>query len=98
MKQRLLIMTFLYNPAVVCPETLYQGVEPLTRETLLAGLNSCLEARGILDIRSLEAYLVRIEPSIPEAAGPEAAAAEWVGVNFVPVEAVAEEAEGVIRG
>jgi hypothetical protein len=88
MKQKMLMMTFFYNPADVNPEAISGGANQITEEALFTNVEECVSQGGIVRVSHVEADLVRL------ACGPDGAplAHEWVGLTFVPVQPVAKEA------
>ena len=82
MKQKLLLMTFFYNPAVVNPDAFSDDTEPITEEALFTGIEECVAKGGVVRVSHIEADLVRL------ACGQNGCppAHEWVGLTFVPVQ------------
>ena len=88
MKQRMILMTLFYNPAVVNPDDISEGVGQIAEDTLFSSIEECVEQGGIVRVSHIEAELVRLTRSqngVPPAH-------EWVGLTFVPVQPVASEA------
>jgi hypothetical protein len=85
MKQKMLLMTFFYNPAVIDPEAICESAGLVTEEALFAGIEECVTQGGVVRVGHVEADLVRL------ACGQNGCplAHEWVGLTFVPVQLVA---------
>lgn len=87
-RQKMLMVTFFYNPAVVSPEAITDGANPVTEERLFTGIEECLAKGGLVRVSHVEADLVRL------AGGRRGRppAHEWVGLTFVPVQPATKEA------
>lgn len=88
MKQKLLLMTIFYNPAVMTPEAISESANPIAAEALFTGLEACVEKGAVVRVSHSEADLVRLARG-QNGCSP---AHEWVGLAFVPVQPAAEEA------
>lgn len=88
MKQKLLLMTFFYDPAAGNPGAIADGAIPITAEALSTGIEKCIERGGVVHISHIEADLVPL--ACNQNGSP--LAHEWVGVTFVPVQPAATEA------
>lgn len=88
MKQKMLLMTFFYNPAVVNPDAISESAGQITEETLFTGIEEWMEKGGVVRVSHIEADLVRLARS--QNGTPPAH--EWVGLRFVPVQPFAQEA------
>ncbi|HRQ42708.1 MAG TPA: hypothetical protein PLD25_32750 [Chloroflexota bacterium] len=87
MKQKMLLMTFFYNPAVVNPDAINDGAGPMTEEALFTGIEACVTQGGVVRVSHVEADLVRL--ACGQNGSPPAH--EWVGLTFVPVQATTKE-------
>jgi hypothetical protein len=87
MKQKLLLMTFFYNPAVVDPDAISESANPITEEALFTGIEECVTQGGVVRVSHVEADLVRL--ACGQNGSPPAH--EWVGLTFVPVQQAAVE-------
>ncbi|HRQ42710.1 MAG TPA: hypothetical protein PLD25_32760 [Chloroflexota bacterium] len=87
MKQRMLLLTLFYDPAVVSLDAINDGAGPITEEALFASIEACVTQGGVVRVSHVEADLVRL------ACGQNgsAPAHEWVGLTFVPVQPATEE-------
>ena len=86
-KQKMLMVTIFYNPAVIGPEAIMDREDPVTEGALFAGLEACLEQGSLVRVSHVEADLVRL--ACDQNGRPPAH--EWVGLTFVPVQPVVEE-------
>jgi hypothetical protein len=85
MKQKMLLMTFFYNPAVVSPNAISESANPITEEALFTSIEACVEKGGVVRVSHIEADLVRL--ACDQNGCPPAH--KWVGLTFVPVQPVA---------
>ena len=85
MKQKMLLTTFFYNPAVIDPEAICESAGLVTEEALFTSIEECVEKGGVVRVSHVEADLVRL------ACGRNGCPPvhEWVGLAFVPVQPVA---------
>lgn len=88
MKQKLLLMTFFYDPTVANPDAISDGTEPITEEALFTGIEECVTQGGVVRVSHIEADLVRL--ACGQNGSPPAH--EWVGLTFVPVQPATKEA------
>lgn len=88
MKQKMLLMTFFYNPAAVNPDAISESASPITEEALFTGIEEYVTQGGVVRISHIEADLVRL------ACGQngQPPTHEWVGLTFVPVQPAAKDA------
>ncbi|MBX3055893.1 MAG: hypothetical protein KF770_05410 [Anaerolineae bacterium] len=86
-RQKMLIVTCFYDPAVTGPEAIVAEVSPITAAALFSGIGQWLEKGGVVRLSHIEADLV------PLAGGQNGShpAHEWVGLTFVPVQPAATE-------
>jgi hypothetical protein len=86
-RQKLLMVTFFYDPLVVSPDAVTDGIKPVTEERLFTGIEECLERGGLVRVSHVEADLVRL------AGGQHGSppAHEWLGLTFVPVQPAAKD-------
>lgn len=87
MKQKMFLMTFFYNPAVVDPGAITEGANQITEGALLTGIKECVAKGGVVRASHVEADLVRLTHG-QNGCSP---AHEWVGLVFVPVAPAAKE-------
>jgi hypothetical protein len=85
MKQKMLLMTFFYNPAVIDPEAISESAGLVTEEALFTGIKECVTQGGVVRVSHVEADLVRL--ACDQNGCPPAH--EWVGLTFVPIQPVA---------
>lgn len=85
MKQKMLLMTFFYNPAVAHPEAICESTGLVTEEALFTGIEECVTQGGVVRVSHVEVDLVRL------ACGQNGSplAHEWEGLIYVPVQPVA---------
>ncbi len=95
-RQKMLMVTFFYNPALVSPAAITDSASPVTEETLFTGIEECLEKGGLVRVSHVEADLVRLTCDQGNQHGPPPAH-EWVGLTFVPVQPTAVEAVAMGR-
>lgn len=101
-RQKMLIVTCFYNPAVTGPETLVAEAgpaglspadlgptesNPVTEAALSNSIGKWLETGGVVRLSHIEADLVRLTGG-QNGCSP---AHEWVGLTFVPVQPAAKE-------
>lgn len=79
MKQTMRLMTIFYNPEVMTPDTICPTANPITEESLLAGIAACLAQGGVVRISHVEAELLRLADGHTPGNDPR-----WVGLTFVP--------------
>lgn len=84
-RQKMMMVTFFYDPSVVDLSMLTDDGEPIGEETLFAEMESCVEKGGLVRVSHVEAELVRMTRNCPGRNGPPLAH-EWVGLTFVPVQ------------
>lgn len=90
MKQKMLLMTFFYNPAVVSPNAISESAHPITEEALFTSIEECVTQGGVVRVSHVEADLVRLACGQNECPP----AHEWVGLIFVPVQPAAPDQPG----
>ena len=86
-REKMIMVTLFYDPAVVDPDSITNGASPVTEERLFAGIKECLDEGGLVRVSHVEADLVRL--ACDRGRPP---AHEWVGLTFVPVQPTAIEA------
>jgi hypothetical protein len=86
-RQKLLMVTFFYDPLVVSPDAITDMANPVTEERLSAGIEECLERGGLVRVSHVEADLVRLAGE--QHSSPPAH--EWLGLTFVPVQPAAKD-------
>jgi hypothetical protein len=86
-RQKMLMVTFFYDPSVASPDTITDGTNPVTEERLSAGIEECPVKGGVVRVSHVEADLVRL------AGGQHGSppAHEWVGLTFAPVQPAAKD-------
>jgi hypothetical protein len=93
-KQKMLMLTFYYDPAREHPAFFATGDEALTEERLLSGVKACVAGGGLVQVKHVEVDLIRLARS--RRANPPAH--EWVGLTFLPVAAGGPETVGAQGG
>lgn len=86
-RQKMLIVTCFYNPAVTDPEAIVAGVDAATEAALFTGIAQYLEKGEVVRLSHIEADLVRLTGG----QNHSPPAHEWVGLTFVPVQPQAKE-------
>ena len=86
-KQKMLVVTFFYNPAVTNLEILTTGPTPVTDERLYAGIEKCLEKGGMVRISHEETDLVNLACQRRDHPPTH----EWVGLAYVAVQPTTSE-------
>lgn len=87
MRQKMLMVTFFYDPWVVSPDAITDMANPVSEERLSAGIEECLERGGLVRVSDVEADLVRLAGG--QRGSPPAH--EWLGLTFVPVQPAAKD-------
>jgi len=88
-REKMLLVTFFYDPAVVDLSTLTDDSGPVVEETLFTEMESCVEKGGLVRVNHVQADLVRVSRDCPDRNGPPPAY-EWVGLTFIPVQQAAK--------
>jgi hypothetical protein len=86
-RQKMLMVTFFYDPLVVSPDAITDGANPVTEERLFAGIEECVERGGVVRVSHLEADLVLLAGD--RRGSPPAH--EWLGLTFVPMQPAAKD-------
>ena len=87
--QKILLVTFFYNPACLNPQDLLSPDCSMTEQTLMTQIDKCLEAGGLVRIRQETVTLLPVgpsdEPSMADSLVDDLPIPEWVGLTFIPL-------------
>jgi hypothetical protein len=86
-RQKMLMVTFFYDPAIVDLGALTSSTEPIPEKTLFSEIETCLEKGGLVNVSHVKADMVRVARSCPVQIG-SAPAYRWAALNFVPVQSI----------
>ena len=89
-REKIKMVTFYYDPAVVDLGALTDGSCPVAEETLLTEMENSVEKGGLIRVSHVQAELIRVARNCPGQPGSRPAY-EWVGVTFVPVQQAVRE-------
>lgn len=81
-KQKMLMVTVFYNPAVTSLEAITHNDSSVTEESLFANLQEHLKQGSLVRFSHIEATLLRPAHDQPG----RLPAHEWVGLTYVPVQ------------
>lgn len=79
-REKMLMVTFFYDPAAVTPDVIDDSDNSVTEEALSTSIEDCLEKGGLVRVSHVEADLVRL--ACDRHGTPPAH--EWVGLTFAP--------------
>ncbi|MCP5012416.1 MAG: hypothetical protein GY942_20750 [Aestuariibacter sp.] len=84
-REKMLMVTFFYDPAIVDLGALTSSTEPIPEETLFSRMETCLEKGGLVNVSHVKADLVRIAGNCPVRVGSPPAY-KWAALRFIPVQ------------